>query len=51
MFLENAWFVLEFHCCIHCGPGEEHILDIVPGGTELGTQVKTGNRAGCTHSQ
>jgi len=37
-------------CCIRCGPGEERILDIVPGGTELGTQVKTGNRAGRTHS-
>ena len=31
--------------------GEERILDIVPGGTELGTQVKTGSRAGRTHSQ
>ena len=26
------------------------ILDIVPGGTELGTQVKTGSRAGRTHT-
>jgi len=24
-------------------------LDIVPGGTELGTQVKTGSLAGRTH--
>jgi len=37
-------------CCIHCRPGEEHILDIVPGGTELGTQVKTGSWAGRTHT-
>ena len=29
--------------------GEERILDIVPGGTELGTQIKTGSRAGRTH--
>jgi len=25
-------------------------LDIVPGGTELATQVKTGSRAGRTHN-
>ena len=31
--------------------GEKRILDIVPGGTELGTQVKTGSRAGRTYSQ
>ena len=37
-------------CCIRCGPGQECILDIVPGGTELGTQVKTGSRAGRTHT-
>ena len=37
-------------CCIRCGPGQERILDIVPGGTELGTQVKTGSRAGRTHT-
>jgi len=37
-------------CCIHCGPDEERILDIVPGGTELGTQVKMGSRAGHTHT-
>ena len=36
--------------CIRCGPGQERILDIVPGGTELGTQVKTGSRAGRTHT-
>jgi len=38
-------------CCILRGPGWEHILDIVPRGTELGTQVKTGSLAGRTHSQ
>jgi len=38
-------------CRIRCGSGEERMLDIVPGGTELGTQVKTGSRAGRTHSQ
>jgi len=38
------------YCCIRCGPGEERILDIVPGGTELGTQVKTESRAGRTHN-
>ena len=32
-------------------PGEERILDIVPGGIQLGTQVKMGGRAGRTHSQ
>ena len=37
-------------CCIRRGPDEERILDIVPGGTELGTQVKTGIRAGRTHT-
>ena len=37
-------------CCIRCGPGQERILDIVPGGTELGTQVKTGSPAGRTHT-
>jgi hypothetical protein len=31
--------------------GEERILDIVPGGTELGTQFKPGIRAGRTHTQ
>ena len=29
--------------------GEERILDIVPGGTDLGTQVKTVSRADRTH--
>ena len=38
-------------CCILRGPGGERILDVVPRGTELGTQVKTGSRAGRTHSQ
>ena len=40
-----------FYCCIRCGPDEERILDIVPGGMELGTQVKTGSRAGRRHTQ
>ena len=40
----------ETYCCIRCGPGQERILDIVPGGTELGTQVKTGSLAGRTHT-
>ena len=31
-------------CCILRGPGGERILDVVPRGTELGTQVKTGSR-------
>ena len=39
------------YCCIPRGHGRERILDIVPGGTELGTQVKTGSRADRTHSQ
>jgi len=38
-------------CCIRCGPDEERILDVVPRGTELGTQAKTGSRAGNTHTQ
>ena len=29
--------------------GEERILDIVPGETELGTQFKTGSQVGRTH--
>ena len=37
-------------CCILPGHGKERILDIVPGGTELATQVKTGSRAGRTHN-
>jgi len=38
-------------CCIRCGHDEERILDVVPRGTELGTQVKTDSLAGRTHSQ
>ena len=38
-------------CCIRRGPGGERILDVVPRGPELGTQVKTGSRTGPTHSQ
>jgi len=43
--------VLTVYCCIQRGPSVERILDVVPGGTELGTQVKTVSRAGNTHSQ
>jgi hypothetical protein len=35
---------------IRCAPDEERILNIVPGGTELGTQIKTGSQAGRTHT-
>ena len=42
--------VARIPCCIRGGPDEERILDVVPRGTELGTQVKTGSRAGRTHS-
>jgi hypothetical protein len=39
------------YCCILRGPGGERIVDVVPGGTELEPQVKTGIWAGCTDSQ
>ena len=32
--------------CILRGPSGEHIVDVVPGGTELEPQVKTGSWAG-----
>jgi len=38
------------YCCILREPIGERILDVVPRGTELGTQVKMGSRAGCTLS-
>ena len=38
-------------CCIRCGPDEEGIIYVLPGRTELVTLVKTGIRAGSTHSQ
>jgi hypothetical protein len=38
-------------CCILRGPGGERIVDVVPGGTGLEPQVKTGCSAGCTRSQ
>jgi len=38
-------------CCILRGPEKERILHIVPGGTELGTQVTTGSWADRTHSK
>jgi len=47
----RRYFECQWNCCILFGPDEESILDLVPGGTELGTQVKTGSRAGGTLSQ
>jgi len=41
----------ELFCCILRGPGGERTVDVVPGGTELKPQVKTGSWADCTHSQ
>ena len=38
-------------CSIQRGPGGERIVDVIPGGTELELQVKTGSWAGRTHSQ
>jgi hypothetical protein len=38
-------------CCILRGPGGERIVDVVPGGTEFESQVKTGSGVGCTRSQ
>jgi len=38
-------------CCILCGPGGKRIVNVVPGGTELELQVKTGSWANCTHWQ
>jgi len=43
--------VTRSRCCILCGPVGERVLDIIPGGKELETQVKTGSRTGSTHSQ
>jgi hypothetical protein len=37
-------------CCIRRGTRGERIMDVVPGGTELEPQVKTGSWAGCPHS-
>jgi hypothetical protein len=37
-------------CCILRGPGGKHIVDVVPRGTELEPQVKTGSWAGRTHN-
>jgi len=50
---KKAWRAIfgGFSCCIRCGPDEERIVDIVPGGTELVTQVKTGSGAGRALSQ
>ena len=41
---------VSLYCCILRGTGGERIVDVVPGGTELETQVKTGSWAGRTHS-
>ena len=38
-------------CCVLRGPGEERIVDIVPGGRQLELQVKTGSWAGRKHLQ
>jgi len=36
--------LLSWHiCCILRGPGAESIVDVVPGGTEIELQVKTGS--------
>ena len=32
-----------YSCCILGGPGVERIVDVVPEGTELELQVKTGS--------
>jgi len=40
-----------FLCCVLRGPGGEHIVGVVSGGTELELQVKTGSWAGYTHSK
>jgi hypothetical protein len=37
--------------CILRDPDGERTVDVVPGGTELESQVKTGSWAGRTHSQ
>ena len=37
-------------CRIQRVPGRERIVDIVPRGTELDPQVKTGSWAGHTHN-
>jgi len=34
-------------CCNRRGPGGEHIVDAVPGVTELEPEVKVGSWAGC----
>jgi len=44
-------YYFNYLCCILRGPGGESIVDVVPGGTELEPQVKTGSWAGRTHSQ
>jgi hypothetical protein len=41
----------EIYCCILRGIGGKHIVDIVPGGTELELQLRQGvGQAANTHS-
>ena len=42
---------IKFLRCILRGAGGERIVDFIPGGTELESQVKTGSCAGRIHSQ
>ena len=49
MRLENR--SQNLRCCILRGPDGERIVDVVPGGTELEPQIKTGRCARCTYSQ
>ena len=37
--------------CTLSGPDGERLVDVVPGGTELEPQVKTGSWEGSTHWQ
>jgi hypothetical protein len=39
---QKKWISL-LHCCILHGPSGEHIVDVVPGGTELEPQDKMGS--------
>jgi hypothetical protein len=49
---QMVWDLLSWHiCCILSCPDGERIVYVVPGGTELEPQVKTGSWAGCTRSQ
>ena len=50
-YIEGLSSYVAEHVLYPLRPGEELILGIVPGGTELGTQVKMGSQAGRTRSQ